>query len=64
MVQNDVIGRWIEENPDAIDATRNLLDVGLVEAVDISNAIAWLVTDDGRYVTGQTIAVDAGFTIR
>jgi len=29
----------------------NLLDVQLIEAVDVSNAIAWLVSDEARYVT-------------
>ena len=33
-----------------------------VEPIDISNAIAWLVSDDARYVTGITLPVDAGFT--
>ena len=31
-----------------------------VEPRDISNAIAWLVSDDARYVTGSLIPVDAG----
>ena len=31
-------------------------------AIDISNAILWLVSDDARYVTGITVPVDAGFT--
>ncbi|MCW0214622.1 MAG: mycofactocin-coupled SDR family oxidoreductase [Pseudonocardia sp.] len=32
-----------------------------VEARDISNAVLWLASDESRYVTGQTIAVDLGF---
>ncbi len=36
--------------------------VDMVEPVDISNAILWLVSDDARYVTGVTLPVDAGFT--
>ena len=40
----------------------NALPVAMVEAIDISNAIAWLVSDDARYVTGVTLPVDAGFT--
>ena len=40
----------------------NALSVPMVEAVDISNAIVWLVSDDARYVTGVTLPVDAGFT--
>ena len=34
----------------------------MVEAVDISNAILWLVCDEARYVTGVTLPVNAGFT--
>jgi hypothetical protein len=30
----------------------------------VSNAIAWLVSDEGRYVTGVALPVDAGFTNR
>ncbi|MGY1590704.1 SDR family oxidoreductase [Geodermatophilus sp. SYSU D00708] len=40
------------------------MPVELIEAVDVSNAIAWLVSDEGRYVTGVTLPVDAGFTVR
>jgi NAD(P)-dependent dehydrogenase (short-subunit alcohol dehydrogenase family) len=44
------------------NATANALPVDMVEPVDISNAIVWLVSDDARYVTGVTLPVDAGFT--
>lgn len=33
-------------------------------AGDFLGAILWLVSDAGRYVTGQTIAVDGGWTAR
>jgi NAD(P)-dependent dehydrogenase (short-subunit alcohol dehydrogenase family) len=33
-------------------------------ADDIVGAVQWLVSDAGRYVTGQTIAVDGGWTAR
>src|ERR1035441_9503164 len=42
----------------------NLLDVQLIEAVDVSNAIAWLVSDEARYVTAVALPVDAGFTAK
>ncbi len=52
--------------PLAIEAdlaeTANALPVDMVEPVDISNAIVWLVSDDARYVTGVKLPVDAGFT--
>ena len=42
--------------------TETALPVDMVKPVDISNAILWLVSDDGRYVTGITVPVNAGFT--
>jgi len=48
--------------PDDLAETANALPVDMVEPVDISNAIVWLVSDDARYVTGVTLPVDAGFT--
>ena len=33
-------------------------------ADDFPGAVLWLVSDAGRYVTGQTIAVDGGWTAR
>jgi NAD(P)-dependent dehydrogenase (short-subunit alcohol dehydrogenase family) len=35
---------------------------GTVE--DVVGAVLWLVTDAGRYVTGQTVVVDGGWTAR
>jgi SDR family mycofactocin-dependent oxidoreductase len=40
--------------------TLNKMPVPALEAVDISNAVLYLVSDDGRYVTGTTHTVDAG----
>jgi SDR family mycofactocin-dependent oxidoreductase len=48
--------------PSLANAITNALPVDMVEPVDISNAIVWLVSDDARYVTGVTLPVDAGFT--
>ncbi|HEY5856630.1 MAG TPA: SDR family oxidoreductase [Aldersonia sp.] len=33
------------------------------DPVDIGNAVAWLVSDAARYVTGAMLPVDAGLTI-
>ena len=38
----------------------NALPVPWVEAVDISNAVLYLASDEARYVTGTTTVVDAG----
>ncbi|MDD7968527.1 mycofactocin-coupled SDR family oxidoreductase [Actinomycetospora lemnae] len=38
----------------------NAMKVPWVEAVDISNAVLWLASDEARYVTGTTQIIDAG----
>jgi SDR family mycofactocin-dependent oxidoreductase len=40
--------------------TLNALPIAAVESIDLSNAILYLVSDDGRYVTGTTHVVSAG----
>ncbi len=42
----------------------NALPVGWVQAVDISNAMVWLASDEARYVTGVTLPVDAGSLVK
>ena len=62
MVVNDVMQAFLASDPSLSQAMANALPVDMVEPVDISNAILWLVSDDARYVTGVTLPVDAGFT--
>jgi NAD(P)-dependent dehydrogenase (short-subunit alcohol dehydrogenase family) len=46
---------WLRKNtPLPVDATPD----------DVVGAILWLVSDAGRYVTGQTVTVDGGWTAR
>ncbi len=68
MILNDPTYRLFR--PDLDDPTRsdfeeaartlNRMPVVAAEAEDISNAVLYLVSDDGRYVTGTTQVVDAG----
>src|ERR1700691_2765783 len=62
MVVNDAMAEFLAQDPIMSNAMANALPVDMVEPVDISNAIVWLVSDDARYVTGVTLPVDAGFT--
>jgi SDR family mycofactocin-dependent oxidoreductase len=54
------------ENPtqddfrEALLGAMNVLPVPWVEPRDISNAVAWLASDQARYVTGVALPVDAG----
>ena len=63
MVVNDVMQQWLTES-DLNFENMNALPVEMVEPVDISNAILFLVSDAGRYVTGVTLPVDAGFMVK
>jgi len=60
MAQNLSIADLFKVNPALASAMQNAMPVEMVEAIDISNAVAWLVSDDARYVTGTVIPVDAG----
>jgi SDR family mycofactocin-dependent oxidoreductase len=62
MVVNDVMQEFLAQDPSLSNGMANALPVDMVEPVDISNAIIWLVSDDARYVTGVQLPVDAGFS--
>jgi SDR family mycofactocin-dependent oxidoreductase len=64
MVNNDAFLGAAPEVPEVFEAMTNILPVPLIEARDVSDAVAWLVSDQARYVTGAVIPVDAGATAR
>ena len=51
-----------ERGSDWLRRNTPLPDEGTAD--DVVGSILWLVSDAGRYVTGQTIAVDGGWTAR
>lgn len=64
MINNEFIRGWLErvaEESDAPVDMGNALPVQVLQVEDIANAVAWLVSDQARYVTGVTLPVDAGF---
>lgn len=54
------VAEIIERSPELASSLTNAIPVEAVDPLDISNAIAWLVSDDARYVTGTVVPVDAG----
>lgn len=64
MTVNDHLAKLFEREPGIAQGMQNALPVDMVEAIDISNAVVWLVSDDARYVTGTTVPVDAGMLNR
>ena len=62
MAVNPAMTAFLENYPDGGPHLQNPMPVSLLEPGDISEAIAYLVSDAARYVTGVTFPVDAGFT--
>jgi (+)-trans-carveol dehydrogenase len=72
MIQNEALYRVFR--PDLAHPTRddfkqvadtmNTLPIPWVEPVDISNALLFLASDEARYITGVTLPVDAGITLK
>jgi SDR family mycofactocin-dependent oxidoreductase len=63
MVVNDSMKKWLDQVHSS-GSIGNFLPVELMEPNDVSNAIAWLVSDEARYVTGVALPVDAGYGLR
>lgn len=40
--------------------SHHALPVKLIEASDVANAALWLASEEGRYITGHTLQIDAG----
>ena len=63
MINNEFTRGWLKHIAEELNAPTdfaNALPVQVVQAEDIANAVAWLVSDQARYVTGVTLPVDAG----
>jgi SDR family mycofactocin-dependent oxidoreductase len=64
MVVNEQVGQLLAEVPEYQSAWANLLPVPVLEDIDISEAMVYLCGRSGRYVTGITLPVDAGYTVK
>ena len=53
-----------EERPDLIPIFVNAMPTPCIEPVDVSNAVLFLASDEARYITGITLPIDAGATIK
>jgi NAD(P)-dependent dehydrogenase (short-subunit alcohol dehydrogenase family) len=64
MIANEAFGRYVQEFPTIAQNLQNPLPVpnGLLEPQDVTDSIMHLISDAGRYITGTTYVMDAGFT--
>ena len=61
MAVNPAMVAFLENYPGGGPHLQNPMPVDMLEPEDISAAIAYLVSDEAKYVTGVTFPVDAGF---
>ena len=64
MINNEFTRQWLADlvaQSDAPPDMGNAMPVDVLHADKIANAVAWLVSDQARYITGVTLPVDAGF---
>jgi SDR family mycofactocin-dependent oxidoreductase len=61
LLEGGTIERAQELHPVYLGTNRNSLPIEWQPPESISNAILWLVSDEGMYVTGTTVTVDAGW---
>ncbi|GAA1851395.1 mycofactocin-coupled SDR family oxidoreductase [Pseudonocardia ailaonensis] len=61
MAVNDAMAAFFARSASFSGEKARALPVDMIEPEDVANALAWLVSDDARYVTGVALPVDAGF---
>jgi SDR family mycofactocin-dependent oxidoreductase len=64
MIVNDSVAQYVSQHPELNAGLANLLPVSHVEPADVTEAMVYLCGRSGRYVTGVTLPVDAGYTAK
>jgi SDR family mycofactocin-dependent oxidoreductase len=64
MIANEGVAQLLVDVPEYQSAFENLLPVPFIEASDISDAMVYLCGRSGRYITGITLPVDAGYAVK
>jgi hypothetical protein len=64
MIVNEAVAQYVSDHPELGTALVNPLPVAQLEVGDISEAMVYLCGRSGRYVTGVTLPVDAGYTVK
>jgi SDR family mycofactocin-dependent oxidoreductase len=64
MILNDTTMALAAAQDPWLISQRNALPIALLTPEQIATAVAWLVSDEANFITGTTVPLDAGFTVR
>ena len=68
MTMNEAMGKLVSQamsgENTAISAMQNAMPIDILEPEDIADAVAFLVSDQAKWITGTALPVDAGFCVR
>jgi SDR family mycofactocin-dependent oxidoreductase len=64
MVMNEAMAALIAAEDTAVTAMQNALPIPVLMPEDIAGAVAWLVSDEAKFITGTAWPLDAGFAVR
>jgi SDR family mycofactocin-dependent oxidoreductase len=64
MVMNETMAAMFESNDPSLAAMQNALPIQILMPEDIANAVAFLVSEEAKFITGITWPLDAGFAVR
>lgn len=64
MAMSEQLGRFSAEHPEFSQRFQNLLPVPVIEPADVTEAMVFLCGSSSRCITGVTLPVDAGFTLK
>jgi NAD(P)-dependent dehydrogenase (short-subunit alcohol dehydrogenase family) len=68
MTMNEAMQALMEQaaagGSNSISGMQNALPLQMLEPEDIANAVAYLVSDEAKFITGTQWALDAGFMVR
>ena len=60
-----LLDQLLSSRPDMEDTLKRLIPMDRFgEATEIAEAIAWLASDNSKYITGQTITIDGGTSLQ
>jgi NAD(P)-dependent dehydrogenase (short-subunit alcohol dehydrogenase family) len=63
-VMNDAMAAMFEANDPSLAAMQNALPIQILMPEDIAGAVAFLVSDEAKFITGTAWPLDAGFAVR